>query len=601
MDDKDSHNKDRHNSNTHHTIDITFCQQNLQRCRNATDHLLSNASEYDILLLQEPYVGATGVLTAPKNFKIYQTTGSSDNPCKAVIATTNSKLKVTFRNDISDTHHAFVTLASEKSTLIIGSIYISPSATLSQTTDKIVQLASTGTEVIIGGDVNAKSHWWGSSKNDKRGEELSSCLASCGWDIINEGHTPTYNTWRGQTHITSFIDITVSTPKTTDKIINWTVQPQHNPISDHEPIIFTYTEMSQPYTNSESTYKYIINENTNWTEVEDAFRFHMTELNINLRSIHSANHPHELDIITDNMTAAIKNACNQSLPQRTQHSTRKRPIWWTNQLTEIKRATLTAKRKLQNASHITRLEKLNTYITQRDTYKRSIDEAKIKSIKTFYGNQTSQTAWSSLHKTIKITNPRDPPTTLSTNGHQHITARDSAEALTKKFFPDDDPNSDTQTQSMTRNSSEHILPNTEDDPQFTLHEIKTIVHNMSSKKAPGHDHLTADICTHFINTFPEEIHALYNQCLNISHFPTTWKHAIIKPIPKPAKDTKDTNSYRPIGLLPVFGKVLEKLLIQRTFWHLTQNKEISNINTASHHRHRQNTRYTRPSTQSKVT
>jgi len=52
-------------------------------------------------------------------------------------------------------------------------------------------------------------------------------------------------------------------------------------------------------------------------------------------------------------------------------------------------------------------------------------------------------------------------------------------------------------------------------------------------------------------------------------FPKDWKIAKIIPITKPGKeDSSDPSKYRPISLLNIGGKVLEKLLINRIVHHL---------------------------------
>ena len=63
-----------------------------------------------------------------------------------------------------------------------------------------------------------------------------------------------------------------------------------------------------------------------------------------------------------------------------------------------------------------------------------------------------------------------------------------------------------------------------------------------------------------------------NRCLDAGYFPKPWKAAVVKIIPKPGRDDYTSlSSFRPIGLLPVFGKLLEKLFVRRlTFAAQTQ-------------------------------
>ena len=56
---------------------------------------------------------------------------------------------------------------------------------------------------------------------------------------------------------------------------------------------------------------------------------------------------------------------------------------------------------------------------------------------------------------------------------------------------------------------------------------------------------------------------IYNSVLRIIHIPLISKFSIIRMIPKSSKPSKASSSYCRISLLPVQGKVLEKLLLRR--------------------------------------
>ena len=55
--------------------------------------------------------------------------------------------------------------------------------------------------------------------------------------------------------------------------------------------------------------------------------------------------------------------------------------------------------------------------------------------------------------------------------------------------------------------------------------------------------------------------SMLKTALNTNIIPHTWKLANIVPIPKPNKDTDKGTSYRPISLLSVIAKTLEKSLL----------------------------------------
>lgn len=99
---------------------------------------------------------------------------------------------------------------------------------------------------------------------------------------------------------------------------------------------------------------------------------------------------------------------------------------------------------------------------------------------------------------------------------------------------------------------------------FTKDEVLQVLEAISPKKAPGDDGLTADICREAFTCCTTQILQLYNQYLRIGYFPARWKRATTICIPKPGKeDYMAPKSYRPIRLLPVLGKVLERLFTRR--------------------------------------
>jgi hypothetical protein len=56
---------------------------------------------------------------------------------------------------------------------------------------------------------------------------------------------------------------------------------------------------------------------------------------------------------------------------------------------------------------------------------------------------------------------------------------------------------------------------------------------------------------------------IYNAILRIGYWPKPFKIANIIKIGKPGKDLTDVKNYRPISLLPIMNKLLEKLILRR--------------------------------------
>ncbi|KAF2346149.1 Reverse transcriptase domain [Trinorchestia longiramus] len=58
--------------------------------------------------------------------------------------------------------------------------------------------------------------------------------------------------------------------------------------------------------------------------------------------------------------------------------------------------------------------------------------------------------------------------------------------------------------------------------------------------------------------------------METNKFPDQWKHSIIKPLYK-AGDINTASNYRPISLLPVLSKILEKVISNQLSTHLDKS------------------------------
>ena len=68
---------------------------------------------------------------------------------------------------------------------------------------------------------------------------------------------------------------------------------------------------------------------------------------------------------------------------------------------------------------------------------------------------------------------------------------------------------------------------------------------------------------------------LYNTVFRLRHFPAPWKIARIVPVPKPGKNPKLPDSYRPISLLNTTSKILESLILDKINDHVTDHNLLN--------------------------
>lgn len=106
---------------------------------------------------------------------------------------------------------------------------------------------------------------------------------------------------------------------------------------------------------------------------------------------------------------------------------------------------------------------------------------------------------------------------------------------------------------------------------ITLVELESAIAQGKST-APGGSGITRNIIRKVNSpTLKYKLLDLFNRCFEREIIPDPWKKAIIINIPKPKKRADDPASYRPISLLEVLGKILERIIKNRLDDYLERN------------------------------
>src|SRR5262245_3360994 len=81
------------------------------------------------------------------------------------------------------------------------------------------KIGAHGRETIVAGDINVKSHIWGSGQQDKHGDIWAGVCAARNLVSLGDGSIPTFSA-RGRE---SVIDVTLATPNAARNIAAWEV------------------------------------------------------------------------------------------------------------------------------------------------------------------------------------------------------------------------------------------------------------------------------------------------------------------------------------------------------------------------------------------
>ena len=94
---------------------------------------------------------------------------------------------------------------------------------------------------------------------------------------------------------------------------------------------------------------------------------------------------------------------------------------------------------------------------------------------------------------------------------------------------------------------------------FTEDGILNVIRKLDPSKAHGHDQISIRMVQICDKAICKPLHLIFSSCIESGIFPTEWKKASVVPVHK-RHDKQNVKNYRPVSLLPIFGKILERLI-----------------------------------------
>ena len=109
---------------------------------------------------------------------------------------------------------------------------------------------------------------------------------------------------------------------------------------------------------------------------------------------------------------------------------------------------------------------------------------------------------------------------------------------------------------------------------FSETDVLQIIINQGSNKAHGHDMISIRLLKLWNEAICRPLNIIFKTCLNTGKFPSEWKKGNVVPIHK-KDDKQNVKNYRPVSLLPICGKIFERLIYNVMYDFLTENDLLS--------------------------
>ena len=213
---------------TQHRDTLRVCQINLHKLPRCNTEISdwTMALDNSIALCQEPGYHKGRVKNLNSNLKCFTGVNkNSETKPRACIILNSEKILALKLNQFCNADQTAISIHDPitNTKLVIASTYMpgdsvdSPPPQITQ--DLIEFCQSKNFNLLLGADANSHNLMWGSTNDNRRGEDLLEYIITTNLEIVNRGSTPTFvNAIRSEV-----LDITLASLQLIDRISNWAV------------------------------------------------------------------------------------------------------------------------------------------------------------------------------------------------------------------------------------------------------------------------------------------------------------------------------------------------------------------------------------------
>lgn len=538
-------------------------QANLQGSYIAQVELGAILGNYnaDVVLIQHPYVVDGGLPGLDGEWKLFHIGAGA----MAAIGM-KKEIDALFQRQLTSAHHVVVSITGGRGSLVLVSSYFQYREEIDEYLRRWEQVIVEfrGQEIVLAGDVNAKSPLWFSGERDwrGRGEKVEDLIAQHQLHVCNrEGELPTYrgNVDERRHFPGTNIDLTLLKGENS-MVEDWTVIDEGS--SDHRIIVYDVKvgaacERVPVVSTTVEKGRYLLRK-ADWRRFGLGLRREMNDWRPLVGELDGEN-------LASRFMEGLLRAAEEAVPRATGRE--KVAFWWSTELQIMQRAVRKKRKNAQRERDPVRREwKVLEYRRARNEYFGAVREAKRNSWRKFVTEQGNKDPWGIVYRLVTGKKKEEVLLTSMEFGGGMITdKRFVVMKLLDELLPDDDEFAENEYHKRVRKLVNEFEADCSSEP-ITEEEIGGALASMKKGKAPGFDGVTAELVKAAYPHCRAEITQLFNKLLGTGVFPKCWKQGVVKVLYKgQGKDPVLPKSYRPLTLLPVMGKLYEKVMFSRIY------------------------------------
>ncbi|MEW8547197.1 MAG: endonuclease/exonuclease/phosphatase family protein, partial [Candidatus Thiodiazotropha sp.] len=546
---------------------LTLNCQSWNTCKQGIGHLLEN-NNIGILCLSETWESETNPVNF-QNWEVFSKSREGGHGGVAILVKPSKDFLVQKVNnvDFGSLEAVCVKVNTKTHEIVILNVYIPPEKTdLMRHLIVVAEILSRSYKnLVITGDLNAKSLEWGNSTSNTAGNILEACMHELQLCCLNDDQ-PT------RRYSDSIIDLFIVSPSVLTKCASCETLTHEYVRSDHISVKLALDCFGKVETVVREE-RYSI-KNTDWSVWEEVTEEKFKTFN------QSVDGDESMNVLYNNFITLFNDCIEEAVPKRQVkiNGMRKRPLWYNDNVKKARAELNQARRAFKR-----RRTPTNLFILRQKEDEVGVVEENAKNIWTEelcqkVSDASSQAEMWRHFKTLTSYQEYDDVGVLpliNSNNNPIFENEEKAELLKDTFFSgthlqgmsfDNDFQKEIEGELSKIKTQEHNVTDCQEDLDFlnrniTEEEVEAVLQMLKTGVSPGPDNIYTELLLHSGEELQKAIHTLFDRSWQEGCIPQDWRHAEVKFLKKAGKKSYHfPSSYRPISLTSCLGKALERII-----------------------------------------